>query len=545
MKKTAIILLLVMIISLCGCSWADNCTAKCANGSFTGIYEGETGVLSFRGIPYAKAPVGELRWKAPESVDPSASVYPAGEFGPSSIQYSWFSEPITTGISEDCLTLNLWTRDLKEQGKAVMVYFHGGSFAWGGSSEDIYNGQYIVSEHSDVIVVTVNYRLGMMGFIDLSGIDGGEDYLDSRELGLLDCVEALKWIKENISAFGGDPNSITIFGESAGGAIVSCLLASDYAGDLFQRVIAQSGSLRLTYDADTYKESHMTNALMTLSGAESMDNLLALSEEELIELNEYPLDDDETCINDLYNLPLRGGRVVKPNAYEAVKAAADKGVDLMIGTTANEQNYWVIEMGSDPLAKLSAEEIETNLHFFEEYYIAPMYEAEVTSCSEEELQKIEKYLSLNDGLDDVWAKAQLLTESVFRQPAIRMAEKHCEGSSGKTYMYYFAKENDTIGFLGACHSCELPYVFHNLTETSVYGTIDEKLADNVCEAWVNFAKTGDPSSDSIHWEEYEQADRLTMVIGNDSSFSVVSDPLKEARILLSWMTDKPVIPNGA
>ncbi len=510
---------------------SDGLTASCFNGNFVGAYEEETGVLAFKGIPYAKAPVGDLRWKAPEPVEESSETFAADQFGKSGIQYEWHSEPITTERSEDCLTLNVWTDSLEGEKKPVMVFFHGGSFAWGGTSEELYNGQYIVDQHKDVIVVTCNYRIGMMGFIDLSGIEGGEDYADSKELGLLDAIESLRWIKQNIEAFGGDPDNVTVFGESAGSTMVGCLLASDETEGLFNRAICESGSFNLTYSEKDFKESIQADMLLQATGAKNMDDLLALSEEELIEANELSLDEDEMTVNDYYSLPLRGN-IVPLDPYEAIEEGRAKDIDVMIGTNADEINYWVAEMGEIPMTEMDEAGVEENLAYYEEDFIDPIYDYILESISNEERAKVDSFMDFLEDQDPLWAKSALVTEALFRQPSIKAADAHVlSGGKGKTYMYYFGKRSDNFDFVGACHASELAYVFHNVNETDFSGTVDANLADRMCEAWVNFAKTGDPSSGDTSWSEYELTDRNTMVIGDDSSMTMTKDPEGEKREL--------------
>jgi len=532
MKKIiAMILILAMALSLASCGIADERTAVCYNGKFKGSYEKDTGVLSFKGIPYAKSPTGERRWKAPESVDASDKTFKADEYGKSSIQYEWFSEDITTEVSEDCLTLNVWTKDLNGENKPVMVFFHGGSFAWGGTSEPLYDGQYIVNEHDDVIVVTCNYRVGIMGFIDFSSVPGGEEYSDSGQLGLLDALESLRWIKQNITAFGGDPENITIFGESAGGGLVSCLLASEFAGELFQRVIAESGALNQVHDLEAASKNNQTEILMQLAGAEDMDDLLALSEKELIELNEYPIDEDGTCINDKYSLPISGG-IVPDDPYAAIANAKAKGVDLLIGTNTDEANYWICEMGGADLEDLTEEEREECIYYFDEYFISPALERAMADLSEEDKDGLYEYMELHSDLDELWQKTMVVNEYMFRAASIRMAECYSESSgSGSTYMYLFGKTHSEFECIGACHACELAYVFHNLNYTSFSGVTDEGLADKMCEAWVNFAKTGNPSIEDVEWTEYDTTNRNTMVIGDDCSMKMESDPWGQEREL--------------
>jgi len=539
----SLMLVIVLVFTFVSCkdekandNETSSLTAVCSNGKFIGKLEDETGVLSFKGIPYAKAPIGELRWKAPEAPDPSDEYIEAFEYGKSAIQYYWFSEDIKTDVGEDCLTLNVWTKDLSGKDKPVMVFFHGGAFAWGGSSEPKYNGQYIVNEHDDVIVVTCNYRFGMMGFIDLSSVPGSEEYSDSTQLGLLDCIESLKWIKENIQAFGGNPNNITIFGESAGSTIVACLLASDYAGDLFQRAICESGSLCLTNDKTQYEErTDQIDALLYLSEANNMDELLALTEEELIELNEYPLDEYETSINDLYMMPFRGG-LVPEDPYQALENAKAKNVDVIIGTTYDECKYWISEMTDRSLSKLSEEEINECIESFNDYLLVNKLDDAFESLNSDEKKAIYDYIESAD--DEMDARALILNECMFRASSIKMAEYHSRGNgTGKTYMYLFGKENSMYPFLGACHSTELSYVFHYLETDDYSGVVDVDLADRICEAWVNFAKTGDPSVGSVAWTEYDANDRNTLVVDNDGNMKMISDPLQEERLLTRSFAD--------
>lgn len=510
----------VFALTGCGVKADPAMTAVCSNGQFVGAAEEETGVLAFKGIPYAQAPVGDLRWQAPVAVEDSDEVIEAKEFGKSSIQYEWHSEPITTERSEDCLTLNVWTKDLETEGKPVMVFFHGGSFAWGGSSEALYNGQYIVDAHEDVVVVTCNYRVGMMGFIDFSSMEGGEAFPDSRELGMLDAVESLRWIKKNAAAFGGDPDNITIFGESAGSTMVMGLMSSDLTEGLFNRVICESGAMNLTYSAEDYENSYQIEALKLATGAKNMDDLMALTEEELIEANELSLDEDDMTVNDYYSLPLRGGKVIPEDPYAGIAKAKERGVDVIIGTNANEIGYWVNEMGEEPMTEETAEE---NIEMYEEWFAYPQYEGIMHIVSDEDRAEVQAYLDSLGDMEDLWKITNLLTEAMFRQHSIKAAEVHADAEgSGKTYMYYFGKKNDQFDFMGACHASELAYVFRNPEESEFSGTVDVELSDRICDAWVNFAKTGDPGYD---WTTYDSNERNTMVIGDDSSMKMESDPL--------------------
>lgn len=549
----ALILSLALLCSACGTpantpgsssagsSSAEdiNMTVDCRNGHFVGQLE-DTGVLSFKGIPYAKAPVGELRWKAPQAPDDSDETFAADQFGKSSIQYEWPSERASYNeIGEDCLTLNVWTKDLSTTGKPVMVFFHGGGFAWGGTADPLYDGQFFVEENEDIVMVTANYRIGFMGFIDLSKVEGGEDYEDSTCLGLLDHIQALKWVQENIEAFGGDPNNVTIFGESAGGGTTSLLCVVEEAQGLFQKCVSESGGLALTYSQEEYDEMGLTEALMEVSGAKNMADLIAIPEEQLIEYYLMPLDDEGTCMNDLYGMPLRGRSVVPENPYQAAAETVGKDIIYMAGSNANEWNYWIAEvafgMVEDP-NNISADEMAAAIPVYEELAIIdPKMDMARTRATAEQNALIDQFLAEQTDKDELGAKVEFGNDIVFRVPALAQAARHSD-AGGKSYIYYFAKES-TDPEMGACHASELAYIFHNEADGGFSGTVDTALADKLCTAWANFARTGDPSIEGVEWTPYDSTTRATMVIGNDSSMRMENDWLGAQRTLIEPLLD--------
>lgn len=532
MKKTlfaaSLLLCLTLALFLFGCGSGtgdsgENLTAQCQNGNFVGQTEEDTGVLSFKGIPYAKAPTDELRWKAPQAPEDSDETIQATDFGKTSIQYEWPSEPASYNeIGEDCLTLNVWTKDLSAKDKPVMVYFHGGGFAWGGTSDPLYDGQYFVQENEDIVMVSANYRVGFMGFIDFSKVEGGEEFADAPNLGILDHIQALKWVQENIEAFGGDPDNVTIFGESAGGGTTSTLLVVEEAKGLFNKCISQSGSLALTYSQEEVDDWGLTEALMEVTGAKNMDDLMAIPEEDLIKYYTEPYDEEGNCLNDLYNMPLRDGKLIPEDPYQALADGASKDVILMTGSNANEWNYWINEMGE--------EDMDTAVAAYEEYIVNAKVDQLRSLATDKENKLVDNFLALQKDKEDLWAKTELCNDIVFRVPAIAEAANHSD-AGGTSYMYYFAKESSDEN-MGACHASELAYVFHNLTGAGFSGKVDEALADQMCAAWANFARTGDPSTDGAAWTPYDSKARNTMVIGNDSSMKMESDWLSDQRQLI-------------
>lgn len=533
---TACITACIMCFAFSGCGENDETaipegpTAVCSNGQFVGIES--DGITAFKGIPYAKAPVGDLRWKAPEAPEDSEKVFDATEFGKSSVQYQWHSEPITTKVSEDCLTLNVWTTDMETADKPILFFIHGGGFAWGGTSEPLYNGEYIVREHPDAVVITTNYRLGMYGQIDFSKVEGGENFPDSSYLSILDLIQSLKWVQQNAEAFGGDPDNVTIFGESAGGAYVSLLMSCKDTEGLFSKAIAQSGSVNLTYSQDEFDSWGLTEALMSATGAKNMDDLMAIPEDELIEIY-TSYDDEGNCLNDIYNMPRRGGTSPIPeDPYQAIADGANKDVIFITGTNFDEWRYWVDEMGDDTIVGSDDEEtIQSNLDLYKEYIAKDHFDTAMAAASDADKANLNKLIDICDESEEIWQWTEVANETGFRMPSIVCAENHAK-AGGTSYMYYFGKKWDCFDWMGACHASELSYIFHNLVDEGFSGTMDEALADHMCKAWVNFAKTGDPSTNFAEWTTYNDNERNTMVIEDDGSMKMVSDPEGDQRELM-------------
>lgn len=505
-------------------SKAENRTAVCQNGRFVGQVEKETNVLSFKGIPYAKPPVKELRWKAPQAPDSSSALIKADKFGKSSIQCEDHSEPASFNeIGEDCLTLNVWTKDLNTKNKPVMVYFHGGAFAWGGTSDPLYNGEYFVKENEDIVMVTCNYRVGLMGFADFSKVPGGEEYADAPHLGLLDHIQALKWVQNNIASFGGDPDNVTIFGESAGGGTTSTLLVMEEAKGLFHRCISQSGAVNLTFDQAELDATGQTEGLLKITGAKTMKDLVAIPEDELIDLYIHPDEETGIFLNGMFNMPLRDGKRIPADPYKALADGAGSSVDLMIGSNANEWNYW--------FNYFMDEKGTIDFDAFQSVYVDPKLEA-MKGYGTEESNIVTEFLALQKekGMTDLAAKTEFCNEMAFRMPAVNEAAKHTQ-AGGRSYVYYFGKES-ALANMGACHASEVAYVFHNLKDEQIAGKVDAKLAKDMSTAWANFARTGDPSSKEIKWAPYNSDTQTTMVIGNDCSMKAVPGWLSNQTNLL-------------
>ncbi len=462
-------------------------SVNCENGTFVG--KCNDGVLSFKGIPFAKPPINELRWKAPQPVEQSNEIKEAYYFGKSPIQQPWYSELASCyPQSEDCLYLNVWADKDKSVKKPVMVFIHGGAYGYGGTSDPLYDGQNFIKAHSDVILVTIAYRVGVMGFIDFSMVEGGEGYEDSCNLGLLDQIEALKWIQRNIAAFGGDPKNVTIFGESAGGGSVSILAVMDMAKGLFNRIIAESGSICLTYSKKEFQP--FTQKFMKKAKAKNMKDLLRLSTEEIYKAN--------LPINESNNFPMRDGRIVPFDLYKAYKDGKSKDIDMMSGTNKDECRYWIGELGG--IFKYS-------------FAIPALFENQCKIMSPEDRALASQYYKHGTG-KTYMRLTEFENDITFRVPAQEQLLLHAD-NGGKAYHYFWTYPS-SIKYRGACHAVELSSVFNNLDEKIFTGdNVNPQLAREVQQMWVNFAKTGNPSTENHSWSLYNRDTKETMVLGEE------------------------------
>lgn len=279
---------------------------------------------------------------------------------------------------------------------------------------------------------------------------------------------------------------------------------------------------------------------------------------------------DGSAVGDIYNMPLRGKysdgtlSAVPADPFEALRDGAAADIDLIVGTNQDEWRYWTSEVYWEPILELDEENLMLNLGDYAEFIVEPKIqeakdaakaadnseaEAAVDKLIEMQTRDLE-YKDTDGGVTSrdgsefegkkIWAATELCNETGFRAPSVATASVHADyaaenkDTKGKTYMYYFAKESDNFPWIGACHASELSYVFHNMDETMFSGTVDENLADQMCESWVNFAKTGDPGNAEAEWTVYDTADRntMTMDIDDDNAMKMVSDPLSEERELM-------------
>lgn len=472
---------------------------KCSNGIFVG--READGILSFKGIPYAQQPVGALRWKPVSVAGDCDSVFEAYNFGKIAVQTG--ADPrLTQG--EDCLSLNVWVNPADTaMAKPVMVYIHGGSYGWGSSAEPMFDCTDFVRNHPEMVLVTINYRLGIYGFIDFSEVEGGEAYAASGNLGLLDQIVALQWVRRNIAAFGGNPDNVTVFGESAGAGSVSLLPLIPQSKGLFHRAIMESGSIALTYSRRECLP--LAQRLLKATGATDMSQLAALSPQALREANEG--------INRYNNFPERDGVVIPENLYEAYRTGGSSSVAMLMGTNAQESRFWIDKVGGINMFRLK---------------IPVLFESNMKPVDKTVRDSVERFVD-NYPLGRTWAISEFYTEAMFRLPALAMADSRV-ANGATTYVYYWTRQS-ALPYMEACHAVELAYVFGNLDQTMYTGdNIYVPLSRQVQQMWVNFAKNGNPGLDSLQWLPYDTVTRPTMVL--DTVCGMQFDPLGRQRVML-------------
>ena len=504
----------------------ENLAAKTLSGTYVGKRDADN-VVSWKGIPYAKQPIGDLRWKAPKNPDKNDKVFEAYYFGKSSIQVEGGDEPSSLyPQGEDCLNLNIWNNFSEDtENKPIMVWIHGGAYIQGGASTDEYDGTNFVKNNPEVIYASIDYRTDFLGFINLSNVPGAEDYIYAPNLGLLDEIQALSWLKDNAKAFGGDPERITVFGESAGAGSVSTLTLAPQAKGLFKRGIMQSG-VTTAYLRTAKKSIEHTDKIMNISGAKNLDDLKSLTESDIRKIMTILIIESDLD----YTYPQRDDIVIPMDIKEALNSDARDGFDIMVGTTKDEYNYFTMILGKE--ANLMA--------------MRYMVDEALADMNDDQKERFEKFMSLQEG-DEYNNLLQFINYRSFHCPSIYEAKTH-SARGQNTYVYYFTEESNDEDLL-SCHGFDLGFTLGNVEEDKVKDIPSAyKLSEIMQQMWVNFAKTGDPSLKSgdvdgvgdIKWDKYNDDNCPVMVFDSEST-RLEDNPIKEQAELLEdlfWLRIK-------
>jgi len=467
--------------------------AKTEAGMVSGIRDSSGDVTAFKGIPFAAPPVGNLRWRAPEAAKHWKGVKKCDIFGPSPMQ----GEPVPVQmytaeflipekpISEDCLYLNVWTNAIKKTDKnPVFVWIYGGGFGGGGSACSIYDGEALAKK--GIVFVSINYRVGAFGFLAHPLLSKESPDKSSGNYGLLDQIAALKWLKRNIAAFGGDPGNVTIAGQSAGAMSISCLFASPLAKGLFNKAIAESGSLIVNNpvfvltDLRTAEEKGKSAA--ESAGVYTLAQLRAMSAGEVMEKFQR-----------IY-APIVDG-VVLPGPVSAIFARNKQiHLPLLTGWNADEGSG---TMNKNDYKKQVEDEYGANAADFLRYF-----------PGETDEQAAKSQIEIN--------RNKMFALSVYKWAVLQS-----KYDDSPVYLYNFNRkvpENDDLAKYGAFHTAEVPYTMNNLRLLSnrPLKPEDYSLAGTMSDYWVNFVKSGNPNGPGLpNWPQYNTSNNLIEVFDKD------------------------------
>ncbi|HEU5161346.1 MAG TPA: carboxylesterase/lipase family protein [Streptosporangiaceae bacterium] len=475
----------------------------------------QEGVARFLGVPYAAAPFGANRFGRPVAPEPWDGVRDALSHGPTAPKPEYravfatlLDDPVIPG--EECLNLNVWA---PEDGARlpVMVWIHGGAFRNGSGAVPHYDGTNF-ARHG-VVCVTINYRLGVEGFVQLPGAPANR--------GLLDQIAALEWVRDNIAAFGGDPGNVTVFGESAGGMSVTTLLSMNLG--LFHKAITQSGAGQVVQTAED--ALLVTNELAARLGVPpTAEGFAELPPEKILPVQMALSDEfaarpdparwgESTVRANLPYVPVVDGEVLREHPVDAIAAGASRGVPLLTGTTTEEYRFFLVPTGL--AQEITADGLGRALA-----------RRGIDPAIAEVYQRNRPEATPGDVL------CAIITDSFFRIPTYRVAELRGQES---TYMYEFAWKTPVMN-LGACHALEVGFVFGNLRPGGLAGDDQPRaLSAAMQRAWVDFATSGDPG-----WAPYDLASRLVMVFDGDGG-KVVHDPRADERLL--WDNARSAAPS--
>lgn len=498
MLRKLTLLAVTVVFAFSAPAFPSNDTVRVEGGLISGTVA--DGVRSFKGVPFAAPPEGELRWKPPQPVAAWEGIRKCDAFGPDCPQAPYPAGSIYASPprkqSEDCLYLNVWTAASRGERRPVMVWIHGGALTRGSGATRAYDGTALAKK--GVVLVTINYRVGPLGYLAHPELTAESRHRSSGNYGILDQIAALKWVQKNIAAFGGDPKLVTIFGESAGSWSVNVLVASPLAKGLFHRAIGQSGgSFRpgayLREDRNGLPSAEKVGAAFAkAAGADSIRGLRALPAEKIVEV--FNSDPEGRRFRTQPNVD---GWVLPDEIRNLFAQGKQNDVPVIVGSNANEMttltNPATVPKTMEDYRKRVEAQYGAMISQFDVVYPAKSAE-DVTGA----------YLG---SLRDV----------TFTLPMRTWARMTATGRS-KAWLYFFSHvpPNPNSKYLGAYHAGEIVYVFNNLNRPNTqYQGVDFKLADLMSSYWVSFATTGDPNGKGLpRWTPYNREAEPYMDFGD-------------------------------
>jgi para-nitrobenzyl esterase len=486
----------------------------------------ENGVYAFKGIPYGGSTSGPNRFMPPVPAEPWTGVRDATRFGPVAWQplipdSGMFGIGGFDAMSEDCLALNVWTPGINDNGKRpVMVWMHGGGFYMGSGNGHPGNA---LARTQDVVSVNVTHRLGIFGYLHLGELLG-EKYASSGNVGLLDLVKALEWIRDNIAVFGGDPGNVTIFGVSGGGEKVSALLAMPAAKGLFHRAIVQSGALQRTKTPE--EATRPARELLDVLGIsrKNANNLHEIHASSIYQAW-FKITPTKGWVAGANHFdPVVDGKVLPMQPFDKVATPSSAGVPLIVSTTKDELNLLLSEKDK----VLEDDEFDALHDLFMQkpawHFSSNTTSKQIDGYVADHRRKHPKATAM-----DIWIYFLNLKTHIS---SILLAEKKIAGSPAPVYMYSFRWESPALnGILKACHALDVPFAFNDVEPPpAIIGNAPEriKIGAMLSGALATFARTGNPNHKGIpYWPAYTTEKRATMFI--DKECQVVNDPYKEER----------------
>ena len=473
-----------------------------------GAIEGERrgGLQVFRGIPYARPARGSLRWQAPEPVTPWGGVWPANRFGPSAPQ----SPPVMRVIqgviggsnqSQDCLYLNVWTPACDSGRRPVMVWIHGGAFVLGSGSTALYSGERL-ARRGDAVVVSLNYRLGALGFLNARDVWPGS----TANQGIRDQIAALEWVRDNVDAFGGDPENVTVFGESAGAMSIATLLGVHRAKGLFRRAILQSGAAHQVLSQE--QATRVAQTFFQEFGSDDRKKLEEASVGDILAAQRAATLRTGFALGGLPWQPSVDGDLIRRTPIAALAAGSARDVPVLIGT--NRDEFRLFMLGDRRGRRLDEAGLERRL--------ARALPGEDDAGRPHFERALEVYRAAGHATPArIYERFQ--SDRLFHYPAQRLAE--LQSAQAPSYAYLFDWAPPALrSRIGACHGLEIPFVFGTLRSAPLApmfalapGAL--RLSDRMQRAWLAFARSGDPACDLLPaWPAYDAERRPTLVLAS-------------------------------
>lgn len=503
MKHINFLLVAFAVLSIGACTQLQPGQVKVEGGIIQGTITKDLAI--YKGIPFAAPPVGELRWKAPQPVEPWEGVKQSIEYAPAPMQGG---NPVS-GKSEDCLYLNIWTpaKSAKEK-LPVLVWIYGGGFSFGSTSDPVHDGEHLA--HKGVVLVSIAYRVGQLGFLAHPELSAENPNSVSGNYGLLDQIAGLQWIQNNIEAFGGDPARVTIFGESAGGIAVSMLCASPLAKGLFHGAISQSGGSFGPSRPTTYPGENMK----TLQQAEQ-DGLEYVKGFGLSGIEELRKLDAEKLIPQGWTMPggwpIADGYVIPDDQFKLYEAGKYNDVPVLIGYNSDE--------GLSFSPGRTSEEYVANV----ERRFGPFADA-----------LLEAYPLAENSVSR--SARNLMRDAAFGWHTWSWARLQAQTGKSKVFMYYFDQhperpEASSQADHGTPHGVDVPFVFMNLDPDNPNTTeADLSISEIMGSYWTNFAKYGNPNGEGLtQWPAFSEASPAVMYLGPNAYLGPVAD---EASLLV-------------